>query len=140
MNSPSTSRFDPRGPLPVGRRYQARKPLPVLLSRYEVAANGCWEWTGTRNRQGYGVVCVAIGKVPTGIPAPRLQWMHCRGEIPAGLVVMHTCDNPCCVNPDHLVIGTTQDNLADMRAKGRGNSFGLKYSGGVSLEKRYGRL
>lgn len=124
MNPSSTSRFDPRGPLPTDKVYQKRKPLPVLLSRYTVAANGCHEWTGTRNKQGYGVVCVAINKRPTGIPAPRLQWMHCHGEIPAGMVVMHTCDNPCCVNPDHLQLGTQGDNLDDCVAKGRHNSTG----------------
>ncbi len=140
MNQSSTSRFDPRGPLPTDKVYQKRQPLPVLLSRYEVAASGCWEWTGTRNKQGYGVVCIAINKRPTGIPAPRLQWMHSHGEIPAGMVVMHVCDNPPCINPDHIALGTQATNLADMRAKGRGDAFGLKNSGGVSLEKRYGGI
>lgn len=124
MNSDSASRYDPRGPLPTTRRYRTRLTLPALLSRYVVAASGCWEWTGTRNKQGYGVVCIAIDKKPTGIPAPRLQWMHCQGEIPPGGVVMHTCDNPCCVNPDHLRLGSQTDNLNDCVAKGRHNSNG----------------
>lgn len=124
MNQPSISRFDPRGPLPTSRKFRARQPLDVLLSRYQIAESGCHEWTGTRNRQGYGVVCIAIDKKPTGIPAPRLQWMHCHGEIPEGMVVMHTCDNPCCVNPDHLRLGTYGDNINDCVAKGRHNSNG----------------
>lgn len=126
MNPDSISRFDPRGPLPTDRVYKKRKSLPELLSRYTVAASGCWEWTGTRNKQGYGVVCVAIDKRPTGIPAPRIQWMHCHGEIPSGMVVMHTCDNPCCVNPKHLRLGTQGDNLNDCVAKGRHNSQGSR--------------
>lgn len=124
MNSPSTSRFDPRGPLPTDKVYQKRKPLPVLLSRYDVVNGGCWEWNGTRNKQGYGVVCIAIDRRPTGIPAHRLQWMHCHGKIPAGCVVMHTCDNPPCVNPEHLRLGSQTDNLNDCVSKGRHNSSG----------------
>jgi hypothetical protein len=114
-----SSKYDPRGPLPTDKVYQARKPLPHLLRRYVVAESGCWEWTGTRNRQGYGVVGIAVNKRPTGFPAPRLQWMHCHGEIPEGQVIMHTCDNPPCVNPDHLRLGSQSDNLKDAVAKGR---------------------
>ena len=122
MNQPSTSRFDPRGPLPTDKVYKARKTLPELLARYTVAESGCWEWTATRNRQGYGVVCLAIDKRPTGIPAPRLQWMHFHGEIPDGMVIMHTCDNPCCVNPEHLRLGSQGDNMRDCISKGRHDS------------------
>lgn len=124
MNPESTSRYDPRGPLPTDKKYLERKPLPHLLRRYVVVESGCWEWTGTRNRQGYGVVCIAINKRPTGIPAPRLQWMHYHGEIPAGQVIMHTCDNPPCINPAHLRLGTYGDNINDCVAKGRHKSDG----------------
>lgn len=113
------SKFDPRGTPPLKKAYSNRKPLPALLAKYQVVANGCWEWTGTKNRQGYGVVGLYIGGAAIGVPAPRLQWMHHHGEIPAGQVVMHSCDNPPCINPDHLLIGTQKDNLDDMRRKGR---------------------
>ena len=116
-----TSKYDPRGPLPERQTSRQRKPIPDLLARYTIAATGCWEWTATRNRQGYGVVGLAINGKPCGVPAPRLQWMHHHGEIPPGQVVMHTCDNPACINPGHLRLGTQADNLADMRAKGRAN-------------------
>lgn len=132
------SKFDPRGPLCRGGK--PRKPLPVLLAKYAVQPSGCWAWTGTRNKQGYGVIGLYIDGAPCGIPAPRLQWMHRHGNIPTGLVVMHVCDNPCCINPDHLALGTQATNLADMRAKGRGDGSGLKHSGGISLEKRYAGL
>ena len=116
MNAPS--KFDPRPAVPPGKTYKTRKTLPALLAKYEVRPSGCWEWTGTRNRQGYGVVGVFVDGRPIGIPAPRLQWMHCHGKIPAGLVVS--------VNPDHLALGTQASNLTDMRAKGRSNESGLR--------------
>lgn len=116
-----TSKYDPRGPLSAHPGARPRKPLEALLDRYRATDTGCWEWTATRNRQGYGVVGLAIKGRPAGVPAHRLQWMHRQGEIPDGHVVMHTCDNPACINPDHLRLGTQADNLADMRAKGRAN-------------------
>lgn len=134
MNA-TPSKFDPRGPLTRGGK--PRKPIPEMLAKHVVQPSGCWEWTGTRNRQNYGVVGLYVGGQSIGIPAPRLQWMHHHGQIPEGLVVMHVCDNPPCINPSHLALGTQATNLADMRAKGRGDSFGLKNNGGVSLEKRY---
>lgn len=120
------SRFDPRGPIRTDKKYRDRKPIAELLTRYTVTAKGCHEWTGTRNKQGYGVIGMYIDGQAKGVPAPRLQWMHTRGEIPAGCVIMHVCDNPPCINPDHLTMGTQAANLADMRHKGRHNTAGLK--------------
>lgn len=132
------SKFDPRGT--PARGGKPRKPLSVLLSKYAVQPNGCWEWTGTRNLQGYGVIGLYIGGTARGTPAPRLQWMHSFGEIPLGMVVMHTCDNPPCINPAHLAIGTQADNLADMRAKGRHDSRGLLGSDQPTIDERYAGL
>lgn len=76
---------------------------------------GCWEWQGARNQDGYGTLWVNRRKVR----AHRVAWGLSVGEIPRGLLVLHRCDNPPCCNPAHLWIGTHADNSADMVAKGR---------------------
>jgi hypothetical protein len=117
------SKFDPRS----GKPY---KTLAQILSRYTVSPTGCWEWTGTQNGHGYGLVCVMIENRRMGISPHRLQWMHHYGPIPDGLVVMHTCDTGLCINPAHLAVGSQAANLADMRAKGRADTSGLLNQGG----------
>lgn len=78
--------------------------------------DGCWEWTGSRNRPGrYGRV-LWRGK---RLLAHRVAWTVAGGEVPDGLRVLHRCDNPICVRPEHLFLGTQADNVADMIAKGR---------------------
>jgi len=86
----------------------------------------CWNWTGALTPQGYGVI---YGEMLDGTKlkrtlAHRVSWMLHKGPIPTGsgahgTVVMHKCDNPTCVNPDHLMLGTQADNVKDMIAKGR---------------------
>lgn len=79
-------------------------------------ADQCWEWTGTvGQRYGYGQI--RIGNVLWA--AHRLSYTVHFGEVPEGLFVLHRCDNRKCTNPSHLFLGTLQDNVADMVAKGR---------------------
>jgi hypothetical protein len=78
----------------------------------------CWEWTAYKNPKGYGRFSL------NGRPgfAHRFAYKEAKGPIPSDLCVLHRCDNPACVNPDHLWLGTKADNNQDMFKKGRGKS------------------
>lgn len=83
------------------------------------SASDCWEWNGTMQPNGYGRL--SLGAKSEGSEgAHRISWrLHNKTEIPKGMHVMHSCDNPKCVNPSHLSVGTPKQNTQDMIAKGR---------------------
>jgi hypothetical protein len=76
----------------------------------------CWLYKGPLDDRGRGLLWIGRRRPVT---AHRAAYFVYKGEIPAGLCVCHACDVPSCVNPDHLWLGTQQDNLADMRNKNR---------------------
>ena len=76
----------------------------------------CWEWAGSKQAEGYGRFNLHAG---VRMLAHRVSWILTHGKIQAGLCVLHKCDNPGCVRPDHLFLGTRTDNDKDRDNKGR---------------------
>ena len=94
----------------------SRLPTRIQRKIEPVTESGCWIWTGAANR--YGHSCLK-GKAKT---AHRLVYELLIGEIPEGMELMHSCDIGVCVNPNHLSVGTHNDNMKDMVKKGRSKS------------------
>jgi hypothetical protein len=95
-------------------------PPPTPLERLErsgwtVTDSGCWEWSGSRDKRNYGTVSV----VNRNVFAHRHSYEVFIGPIPDGHVICHRCDNPPCINPEHLFSGPQADNVRDMVEKGR---------------------
>jgi len=100
-----------RGPKPIGNEFRFWR----LVTKGE--PDECWPWRGATIRGGYGNFRETNPR--RTVHAHRFAYELVCGPIPAGLMVLHTCDNPSCVNPSHLFVGTDADNMRDKTAKGR---------------------
>ena len=101
-----------------GMNFKARHRRPVaerFHDRYEKSEGGCWQWLASGTSEGYGRIESGGRK----ILAHRLSFVLHKGEIPEGMLVLHRCDNPGCVNPDHLFLGSNADNSDDKVRKNR---------------------
>lgn len=100
----------------TSRRLSDETRRARFWARTKREPNGCLEWQGYRTESGYGQVQGFEGKVEG---AHRLSYIIAYGPIPPETSVMHRCDNPPCVDPRHLILGTQVENWEDMRSKGR---------------------
>ena len=101
----------------------ARTGRPETPVRYRLLAKidfdatpGCWEWSGAKVSQGYGLIKRKDG---AQLRAHRVAYQLAYGEILSGMLVCHRCDNPPCIRPSHLFLGSHDENMADMVIKGR---------------------
>lgn len=114
--------FIPGGSVRISKMTHEEKfeRLKKSFEKHVIRKEGCWDWKGPIARGGYPVMSCrrAIGSDR----GHRASWLIHKGEIPAGLYVCHTCDNPICTNPDHLWLGTHKENNDDKIAKSRQNN------------------
>jgi len=99
----------------------SKKTMKMFEAKYHVNEDtGCWKWTASCARNGYGQFMSSVKDGRMWYRAHRFSYLAHKGDIPAGMVVMHICDNPGCVNPDHLTVGSQAENIRDRDKKGRG--------------------
>lgn len=105
---------------PLQEQFHGLTEESRFLKRVNVKGkDDCWEWTGSRNnKEWHGQWRNKAGEIEL---THRASWRLFKSKIPGGMFVLHKCDNPVCVNPNHLFLGTQSDNCRDMWSKGRAN-------------------
>ena len=100
---------------------EGRVPFEIRIKRRSVVSStGCLLWTGRKDSCGYGVMKVG----PHSLGAHKVSALLSGAVIPEGMVVMHSCDTPACMNPEHLSVGTQAQNIKDCVNKGRHSRAG----------------
>lgn len=99
-----------RPPTPLGTRFWAKVNK----------SDGCWLWTASSFRDGYGQIFATVDGKRRNLRAHIIAYTLAYGDVPEGMFVCHHCDNPPCVRPDHLFLATNKENQEDMARKGRG--------------------
>ena len=94
----------------------------------------CWLWTGTKTRGGYGMIRWRVGARTDSYRAHRYAYAEVYGAIPEGAEVCHHCDNPACVRPEHLFVGSRTDNVRDMLDKGRESRGENRYNAKLTAD------
>ena len=119
--------------VPRGRTWPAELGEHTIMSRVSPCPeSGCWLWTGRYGPRNYGQIRVSGHEWR----AHRLSWVLFCGPIPGDLSVLHKCDVPSCVNPDHLYLGTEQDNADDAVARSRLITAGLTSDQAAEIRRR----
>lgn len=103
-----------------------------LLAKTRIVGE-CWEWQGYRDANGYGDTWFHKRHIRTHV----VSWILHNGELPPKTAVLHRCDNPPCIRPDHLFVGTDRDNVIDMRDKGRHGTAKLTQSQADEIRTLY---
>lgn len=108
-----------------GNQLHTTKISELILARTKVGnREECWLWQGIKNGKGYGRLWLTVNDKGRYFAAHRLMYALIYNTDPGDLLVCHGCDNPSCINPDHLFLGTARDNNLDAFKKGRNKTVG----------------
>lgn len=114
----------------MANQYKNRKIMKAgyyLVGKFKInKTTKCWEYKKVPKTNPYGTVTIRIDGKQLCLRAARVSYETFVGKIPKGLFVLHKCDNPPCINPNHLFLGTNRDNMGDMKNKGRSRCQKLK--------------